>query len=1601
MSGIPLKRSRLDDSDYDPEKCIVCQEELVIQATSSSNGMTRIREAAEIRQDSVSERLKLLDQDASFSYHVNNECYKKYTNKATLERIEKHKITTCGNSCDVAESEPQSSTITRARSNATPRSKPNASQTLRDKMYHSMCVICGYIKHNNIRDKFRVSECPAANKLINAAVYLQDSVYVKICDLPDCESIFGADILYHADCLRGYIRAYEKALTQNEVQQSPKRKIFIDVIALNDGVFQRGNGISLSLIRDECNLQLWNQKNVVSDFNNREVRMLLVDRYGDKMSFSNPKEANKSTIAFLQDCCSKEDMVDMLQSINPIKQCAKEIRQALLNEDFGLSDKFCDANDLRQAWTSIVIPEPVKTFLITLMDFEGFDFEETTVTNDEDDEGDDEDGLDGDNGIDEKDEEKSAHGSVQKKRRILSLYQLVYFMVHSGRKRTPLHILNAEAIHHASRNSQLVTSFHRLGIAMGYDELLRYHNDLASYTVECSKDHVPLPCHFDPTKHCMGMFDNFDHNEDTDTGLQSSHDTVFVITQEKSMKQLHKPNISDTGIAHGARQFKEELPCQQLHEYVHIKKPIELPEDYRIERNLVEISEEGHRVLEKKDLAWAISRLDLSRLGDGVINTVSDDGSQTIPSWSGFNSLITDEELPQQTVGFLPVLPFPVTEYRTVYTALKNFQDILSQLGQSNMAITCDEGVYRIAKEVQLRYPDEFGNVILCLGPFHMIKIVQACIGHYIEGSGAVPIWTKNDVFGINVVKQVLSGKHYKRSLYGLFVLDECIQRLQLAEFFMTSGVDQYREVMILRDMKVSVSQKDDVKSRELLESFIDLCDPLFNAFQEYKDDMAKKSETFKYWDTFVSMVALLRDLVRSVKEGDWALHLHTIKAILPMFAAFNRTNYLRWCSLYLEDMQSLEEKAPDVYRHFVSGNFAVKRTPGRFKSVPADQCLEQTINRSQKSSSGVIGSTKRKQFVAQWELIYHETLDVVNLHREVCGVASRYAECDTNHEFNASQTNATEQRLKKMIDYIKARENPSEVPKEIRLHNIISQAIMTEDVRKSLLNVLDTGKHLYQAFRNERYIDKTKAISDTIARSKVMTFMSVYKDKTQAEAKKENKKEFAEAQRIVDVAKERNYDMKQLLQYDLTQSSTLFDKNGFMTKTAKSTLCTEMEKNLKPEDYSSPAEWTWELKTTYVVDVMGHTHRVTSMRYKTFGQYVSAYLTQLAKLCPNADSIHMVFDTYIEGSVKGSERARRNTTPAVEISTIQTDTLFPVNLDSFWGANSNKQKLQMLIRNTILSDPSQLSSANLVLSGEGTTDESRVPCQDENGEVIDELQNDIEEADGRIIPHILYAVKEGSKRVVVLSNDTDVLVLDLHYTEKMKRKGMTELWQRGGVGNTTRYIPVHVLAEKLGRDICKVLPALHILTGCDSTSKVGTKHSAMKANPVKFLTRFGKNVSPSNSDIANAEKYLVHVLQNGAPFQTMDQLRYYRYFHSKNVLYSELPPTSYALYAHILRCWYNCHIQLNCLKNATLDPLLFAYEEDDNLLIPTKLHRIMPENLPLPCTCKKCATQRCRCRDARIPCCMYCNCRQQNYDLHGTLCKNPNVMLRLPINMQ
>ena len=63
-------------------------------------------------------------------------------------------------------------------------------------------------------------------------------------------------------------------------------------------------------------------------------------------------------------------MAETIRSTDPIQQCAELIRQSLLDTDFELNDRFCDANYLKTSWNNVNIPKPLLKFFEALYRFD-------------------------------------------------------------------------------------------------------------------------------------------------------------------------------------------------------------------------------------------------------------------------------------------------------------------------------------------------------------------------------------------------------------------------------------------------------------------------------------------------------------------------------------------------------------------------------------------------------------------------------------------------------------------------------------------------------------------------------------------------------------------------------------------------------------------------------------------------------------------------------------------------------------------------------------------------------------------------------------------------------------------------------------------------------------------------------------------------------------------------------------------------------------------------------------------------------------------------------------------------------------------------------
>ena len=137
---------------------------------------------------------------------------------------------------------------------------------------------------------------------------------------------------------------------------------------------------------------------------------------------------------------------------------------------------------------------------------------------------------------------------------------------------------------------------------------------------------------------------------------------------------------------------------------------------------------------------------------------------------------------------------------------------------------------------------------------------------------------------------------------------------------------------------------------------------------------------------------------------------------------------------------------------------------------------------------------------------------------------------------------------------------------------------------------------------------------------------------------------------------------------------------------------------------------------------------------------------------------------------------------------------------DRFWACPKNKQNLQLISR-TFFQQKSIGSCTKIVLSGFVSDEGISHGLECKNGELLPRLDSSssIEEADVRIIPHFAKAIESGCKRIIVHSNDADVLTFILYHMYESFLWGVSEVWIKYGTGTKKQYISRHTLATSLG----------------------------------------------------------------------------------------------------------------------------------------------------------------------------------------------------------
>ena len=97
----------------------------------------------------------------------------------------------------------------------------------------------------------------------------------------------------------------------------------------------------------------------------------------------------------------------------------------------------------------------------------------------------------------------------------------------------------------------------------------------------------------------------------------------------------------------------------------------------------------------------------------------------------------------------------------------------------------------------------------------------------------------------------------------------------------------------------------------------------------------------------------------------------------------------------------------------------------------------------------------------------------------------------------------------------------------------------------------------------------------------------------------------------------------------------------------------------------------------------------------------------------------------------------------------------------------------------------------------------------------ISELESTQEEADTRMLLHSLHAARSRFASVVIVSEDTDVLVLLLAFKSFIP----SSVFIKCGSQTRVKYIEVSRIVESVGATVCRSLLGFHAFSGCDTVS--------------------------------------------------------------------------------------------------------------------------------------------------------------------------------------
>ena len=594
------------------------------------------------------------------------------------------------------------------------------------------------------------------------------------------------------------------------------------------------------------------------------------------------------------------------------------------------------------------------------------------------------------------------------------------------------------------------------------------------------------------------------------------------------------------------------------------------------------------------------------------------------------------------------------------------------------------------------------------------------------------------------------------------------------------------------------------------------------------------RDEVSRFWSKLLPFLNAYVGYYISIRSGNWLLRNACLRAVAPLFFAYNHNKYEELCTTAIKDSLTLPS---DILQQFLNGGWTVSVKGRPHHNFALDEAHETIINLRLKTI------TSRPSHFRTVELAnFMSYLDKVV--RGVEGMIYRSKQKEPSQYRKRYVCQRTARMITMLKDVILFQ--VSDTPKQLCNMLWNNKRPLDSKTIDDLLSISSTGIERMQRFVQE-YILPPPTTGPRKRRKrtrKLATF--TYKAATARESKKREHE-------LSNIAK----NAMQILQANgiCTQTSpyplAIADIQGNMRSSQKSkfletlTRCLQFDRavaNLCPLLSQPPQDLCVIIDMLYFVHMPPPPSVVTFNDYfthlwsQTIGKYIfrhrAAHLVIILDkpefLPPPRSIVHTTRaksaqDTKVEPTVAADEHIPHNRTYSSLLSTSQT---FKINLLEFITTQIvNKAVVTSGQFNFSLTiDSPSLSVVQTISSGN----------------IHNSPNNEHGEADYAVWHHCIHA---GSNNILIVSCDTDTWVYGLGLCELNFFRGKQVYIQRGNVDSyihinqAVSLISQHPNLSSMEYPVLSLV-ALYILTGCDYVS------SFYMCTKTKFLETLIENLS-------------------------------------------------------------------------------------------------------------------------------------------------------------